>query len=156
VSGSLDLFQHFHLAVLDGVGVVIALDAAHISFPALVVEALHLELPRLVQVNGLLVQGHQSPGEGHLGDDLVLAGGIHHTKLSLVTARRLTASAGKCPRFQCQAPAEWCRKRISSRKRHSSQYARRVRPEAFAVADGQLEGRASQVADQDFQVVGLT
>ena len=73
-----ELFQHLHLRVVDGVGEVVALDPPHEGFAGLVVEPLHLVLARLVQVDGLLVQRGQGAGEIHFGDHHRLAGGVHH------------------------------------------------------------------------------
>ncbi len=48
----LELFQLFDLRVIDGVGKVIAIHAAHVGFAAFVIELLHLILARFMQIDG--------------------------------------------------------------------------------------------------------
>ena len=77
----LELLQLLDLRVVDGIGEIIGIDAAHVRLAAFVIEALHLILPRLVQVDRLFVQRGQRRREGDFRDHLVIAGDIHHHEI---------------------------------------------------------------------------
>ena len=51
-----ELLQLLHLRVVDGIGEIVAVHPPHVCLASLIIELLHLELPRFVQVDRLLVQ----------------------------------------------------------------------------------------------------
>ena len=69
------------MRVVDGIGEIVGIDAAHVGFAAFVIEALHLVLAGVVQINGFLIQRRQSRGKRYFGDHLMVAGHIHYDEV---------------------------------------------------------------------------
>ncbi len=141
----IELLEHLDLRVVDGVGVVIALDAAHVSLAPFVVELLHLVLPRLVQVDGLLVQRGEGGGEIDFGDHLRLAGGIDDDEV--VAGDRAQADGVGGVGVRGPVPGVGGVVQQAQLVEERAQLRRIVAAELLAVADGQLEGGALQVVD---------
>ncbi len=78
---ALHFFEHLDLRVIDRVGVVIAIHALDVGLALVVVEALDVELARLVEVDGFFVERGERGGEGDLGDHFGFAGNIHHHEI---------------------------------------------------------------------------
>jgi hypothetical protein len=75
--GSLiEYVENLHLRVVNRIGEVIAVDAPHVRFPAVVVEPFHLILPRFMEVDCFLVESGERHRKRHFGNDLVIAGNI--------------------------------------------------------------------------------
>ena len=69
---ALEFTQRLHLRVIDRIGIVIAIHALHISLALFEIEALHMELFRLVQIDRLLMQSGQRGRIRYFADDLRL------------------------------------------------------------------------------------
>ncbi len=61
-------FQHAHLRVADGVGVVVHIHALHIRFPLLEIERLDVKLLPLMKINRLGMHGCERAGEIDFAD----------------------------------------------------------------------------------------
>ena len=69
--------EHFHLRVVDGIRVIVAVHLFNVCLAFFVIEALDVILARLVQIDGLLVQRRQRRGKRNLRDDLRFGSNIH-------------------------------------------------------------------------------
>ena len=61
-------FQHAHLRIANGVGVVVHIDALHVRFALLEIQRLDVELLPLVQINGLGMNRRERAREIHFAD----------------------------------------------------------------------------------------
>ena len=62
-------------------GEIVTFHFSHIGFAVIVIELLDLVLPRVVEVNCLLVERGQRHGKGNFGDHFGLARRIDHHKI---------------------------------------------------------------------------
>ena len=106
-----------------------------------------------MQVDGFLMQGGEGRGEGDFGDDGGLAGNIDHDEVIAGDGAQAGGIGGVANR---RSNARRRRNGGGSRAlRGSRAEGGVVRTEFLAILDGQLEGGAFQVGQQDFQIVGI-
>ena len=141
--GALVLVQDLHLCVIDRIREVVAIDATHVSFPPVVIEALHLILPRIVKIDCLFVQRGQSGREGHLRDYLVITRNIDHHEI--VAANGAKAYCICRVRIGCPVPGATGQMQEPALLKKAAQLTDIVRPEFLAVANRQLKGGATEV-----------
>ena len=152
--------EHRDLRVRDGVGVVVAVDGAHVGLAALEVERLHLEEPPFHDVDRLRMQRGRAAVEVRLAEHLRSGRDVDHHEV----VGRDRAQADRIRRVALAGPVPlpvFRRLRIA-RAVHESVLAQDVEhllhvddAERVGAAERQLERRALHVVDQDVQVVGI-
>ena len=149
----LEAVEDLHLGVGDGVGVVVDLRLAHVGAALLVVVLLHEERAPLEDVDRLLVQGGGRAVEVHLGDDPRLARDV----LDHEVVRGHAAQAHRVGGIALARPVPAVPGAV-----HEALLLEEVQDllqvlaaEALSRGEGQLEGRALHVVDEDVEVVGV-
>ena len=146
-----DLLQHLHLRVIDRVRKVIAIDAPHKSLALFIVEFLDLILPRLVQINRLLMQSNQRDRERNLRNHGIVLRNVDHDK---VVARN-GAQADGVGWIAVARPVPRFRRMIYQTKigQKLTQLSGVVRAKFLAFFHGQFKSRALQMIDQNLCIV---
>ena len=152
-ANAVEALEHLELGVVDGVGVVVDVGAGDIGLAAFPVQALDLEGHRLDHVDGAFVQGERRGGIVHLGDDLLAAiGAVDHHEVA-VGHRAQRHRVGRVA-VGYPVPAFAFRMQHAGFGQHVEPGRGVERPVGFAAQEGQLEGGAAQVVEQDQRLVG--
>ena len=149
----LEAVEDLHLRVGDGVGVVVDLGLAHVDPALLVVVLLHVVRPAFEDVDGFLVDHGGGRVVVDLGDDARLAGDVLHHEVVRGHAAQAHRVGGIALARPVPASARAVQQLLALEE---GQDLREVfLAEALVVGEGQLEGRALHVGEQDVQVLGV-
>ena len=146
-------FEFLDLGVVDGVGEVVAVDAFDVGFAALIIELFDVVLAGFVQVDGFGVKGRKGCWKSHVGDDLVVSGGVDDDEVVAGDAAEAdgvggVGVGGPVPGFGGVVDeAEFLKK--------FEHFGGVVGSEEFVVAEGEFEDGALEVAEDDLEVVGV-
>ena len=145
--------ENLNLGVVDGVGEVVTFDGADVGFAANVVELFDLELAGVVEIDGFFVEGGEGGGEVDFGDDLILAGDIDDDEV--VAGYRAEGDGIGGVGIGCPVPGVGGVVEEAEFLEEAAEFGGFEGPELFVVADGEFEGGALHVAEEDFEVVGV-